>query len=319
MKRFLSFCLFFVFLAMLSTACAVPLIEEGSKLICPKYYIPGISVCRAKTDASILPDENELEYSAVFLQADEIGVYKDGSESYATYQGVGFHPTPADFVRVYKYGTQKMISDTSCTTEDETKCIGVLGNVTLKGQAKFSASYGIEYSMNYSTKEDLLELYEVGGLLPLMTEFNDYSRDTFRGSRDLDPKAWLDGTLTYDGVAVNWLEKLKKDPHMTGWKYHNLFSFKAVTVRYFEPDAAKQEEVSSGQAQDDMNLDRFIVRRDKFCSAYLAGSSYRLECERTFVCSEKDGACYFGGSVIPIEDLPTATPPAIEATPTTQP
>ncbi len=317
MKKWLW--IFLIVFVLSVAACAPATIEKGSVLICPKYYEPGISVCREKTDASVVAGQDEQEYRAAFLQADEIGVYKSDAESYAVYQGMGFHPTPADYVRIYKRGTQKLMSDMSCNPEDETKCIGVLGNVSLKDQAKFSASYGIEYSINFATQEDLRELYEVGGFLPLMTEFNDYSRDTFRNSRDLDPKAWLDGTLTYDGVAANWLAKLQGDPHMTNWKYFNLFKFETVMVRYFEPDAAKQEEVSSGQASEDMEFDRFISRRDKFCSAYPAGSSYRLECERTFVCSEKDGACYFGGSVIPIEDLPTATPPAIESTPTVTP
>lgn len=295
--------------------------EVGSVLVCPRNYDPGTSACTVKQTAEETVDLSlKQEMPAAYIGVGEVGVYRDTSETYAMYTNVGYNPTPAAYVRIYPKTQQSVISDiepTACGgTYNDVNCVKELGNVTLMGFQKFGSSYVLDYSYNFDTK-NLKAFYEVGGRDQLMKLFNDRSRDTFRDSKDIDPAKYISGEIGMPDVAENWLNKLKTSEYMTTWQYFSLFNFKDLSVRYFEPESVGTgDSGSSSQVLEDQAFTDFLTKKDLFCAQYTPGSSLRAECDRTFVCSQDNRTCYFGGAIIPSENI-TPTPEVIlEVTPT---
>ena len=301
-------------LLILLGACAPAAFEKGSTLICPKDYDPASSKCTVRLSAEETYDAlTSQELPAVRLGVDEVGVYRVNAEEYGIYEGVGYHPTPSDYVRVYTRQQIHIVSDidpNACGgTYNDFNCVKALSNVTLKGYQKFGASYALDVALDFSSQENLRLLYEVGGAAQLMVKFNDRSRDTLRDSTDIDPQKYISGEMKRPDVAAIWLEKLEKSKYMTDWQYFRLFKFEDLAVRYFEPEKSDSgDSGSSSQVLEDQEFQDFLHRRDLFCAQYEIGTSLRAECERTFVCSESNQVCYFGGAIIPIDQLPTATP-----------
>ncbi|HCQ30990.1 TPA: hypothetical protein DIU27_01210 [Candidatus Collierbacteria bacterium] len=303
----------FVLLIVLSLslgACGPKPFEIGSLLVCPKNYDPATSVCTEKKSANEKVDSEHQELPAAKLGVDEVGVYRVNTEMYGIYERVGYHPTPSDYVRVYSRQQIHVVSDidpNACGgSYNDFNCVKALSNVTLKGYQKFGASYALDVSMDFSSQQNLRLLYEVGGAAQLMVKFNDRSRDTLRDSTDIDPQKYISGEIKKPDVARIWLSKLESSDYMTSWQYFRLFKFEDLAVRYFEPE--KNDSASSSQVLEDQEFQDFLRRRDLFCAQYEPGTSLRAECDRTFVCSQTDNVCYFGGAIIPIDQLPTATP-----------
>lgn len=313
MRKLYWFLALVVLAGLVLSACgAAAPFEIGSVLVCPKNYDPGTSVCTEKQSAEQVVDLSlNQELPAAYIGVGEVGVYRNTSETYAMYTDVGYNPTPSTYVRIYPETQQSVISDidpVACGgTYNDVNCVKALGNVTLMGFQKFGSSYILDYSYNFDTK-NLKALYEVGGRDQLMKLFNDRSRDTFRDSKDIDPAKYISGEIGRPDVAENWLGKLKTSEYMTSWQYFNLFTFKDLSVRYFEPESTGAGgSESSSQVLEDQAFTDFLTKKDLFCAQYTPGSSLRAECDRTFVCSQDNKTCYFGSAIIPI-DLITATP-----------
>lgn len=320
MRKIIGLGIGMVLFALVISACTTPPFETGSKLICPKDYVPGSSVCKAKQTAGETVDATkEQEMDPVRLEVGQIGIYLLNPEKYAIYEGVGYHPTPTGYVRVYSKTQMSVVSDIdpqACGgAYNDSNCIKSLENVTLKGYQKFGASYVMDISFDFSTQENLRLMYEVGGPNPLMAKFNDRSRDTLRDSGDIDPEKYISGEIKKPDVATNWLNKLKTSKYMMSWQYFKLFTFDDLAVRYFEPEkSASGDSTSSSQVLEDQAFNDYLKKKDLFCKQYAAGSSLSAECDRTFVCSQTEKTCNFGAAIIPIDQLPTVTaePDSIE-------
>lgn len=302
-----------VLAGLILSACGPVPFEVGSKLICSKNYDPAISKCTLKKTADEAVDLSVYqEFDAVNLGVDQVGVYRADSETYALYQGVGYHPTPSNYVRVYSKTQMSVVSDidpNACGgTYNDFNCVKALSNVTLMGFQKFGASYALDLTFDFSSQENLRNLYEVGGPTQLMLKFNDRSRDALRDSTDIDPQKYISGEIKRPDVAKIWLNKLKTSDYMTSWQYFKLFKFNDLTVRYLEPETVGTgDSGSSSQVLEDQAFTDFLAKKDLFCTQYAPGSSLRAECDRTFVCSQDNKTCYFGSAIIPI-DLIMATP-----------
>lgn len=320
MRKLYELFVFVVLAALILSACGAPAFEVGSKLICPKNYDPATSKCTVKQSFGDTYDSNtQQELDAVRLDADQVGVYKENSETYGLYQSVGYHPTPKDYVRVYTSTQISIVSDIdpgACGgAYNDYNCVKALDNVTLQGFQKFGASYVLDVTLNFGTQENLKNLYEVGGPAQLMLKFNDRSRDTLRDSADIDPAKYINGELKKPDVAKIWLNKLKTSEYMTSWQHFKLFTFKDLAVRYFEPEkTGSGNSGTTSQVLEDQAFTDFLTKKDLFCAQYPLGSSLRAECDRTFVCSQNANLCYFGSAIIPVDQI-TPTP-RTETTPT---
>lgn len=330
MKRIPVVVIFIVLLLSITLSSCGPAtpapIEPGSIIICPKHYEPGVSKCRVKvsvTDVSATPQVNSLteqEYPALLLRSDQAAVYKSSSETYDAYRGAGYHPIPDVYAYTYPDVAIKIMADidpNACGgAHNESTCLSPKKNIVLKGQVKFESSYTWIVSFNLNDRTNYQLFYEAGGLQPLLKEFNERTRDIMRESGDLDPQGWLNQTLSYEAVAKYWRNKIENSEQMKSWPYFKLIKIVDLSVRYFEPMKMEAgSDVQSEEIKADQEFNNKLIRRDLYCAQYASGSYLRAECERTFECSETDKVCYFGGAIIPFEQItptpavpPTTTP-----------
>ncbi len=325
MKNQKSFLLFLGVLIVLSAvlgACGPQPLEQGSILVCPKHFEPGVSQCKEKEYTTDEVKLDEDSYPAVLLTADQIAVYKKNIEVYDIYRGAGYHPVPSDFGKVYTVETLTIMADidpAACGgTYNESTCLGPKKNIVLKGQVKFESSYTISLKLKINDQKAYELAYEAGGEQALLKLFNERSRDIFQNSGDLDPQDWLNLTLTKESVAENWKNKLLASDYMTSWKYYPLFDLEnaEIVVRYFEP--MKIDDASDTQSEaikQDQEFQEFLSRRDQFCGEFPAGSQERLECYATFVCYEVKCEALVNDTKIILDAITLEPTPVVTETP----
>lgn len=306
--------LFFALLslmAVLLAACGTPepyKLEENSKLFCPVRYQPGVSECQVKVMSNDPLPAGYEELDGVFLNYDQVGVVKtSGEETYAKLEGMKFHPYPSKAVKIYSKNTMTIVAsadnnEQKCGASWKVTCNDGLNNITLKGQAKFSSSFNLPFAFDFEREGNLRLFYEAGSYEELMKKANEKIRDTIKDSGDIDPASWLDGSLNYIKVGQIWDEKLKtKGYAFAEWPESALFVLGKFDVRYFEPIKAEGEVGAGSQAFAVNNEElQYIVNRDNACKDYRRGTSYRLECERSYDCAHGKNSCSFG-SIIPVE------------------
>ncbi len=300
--RLFSLCM--ISLIVLS-ACGAPNFVEGSKLVCPVVYDPETSTCEVGNTNS---DVNKEVVTAVYVGRYQNAVYIKRGGGYGVYSDVGYHSTPESWAHVYNIDLRTLetnIDPGECPEDVYTEeCVEALDGVNLKNNVKFDASFELDYKIIVNQETTAQLLYEAGGYVKLMTEFNERLRDLFRDSKTIDSQLWVDNALTNQEVAKIWYEKLLNDPYMTEWKYYHVFDFVELRVRYFEPAKVK-EDTSVNTNQENQEAEAFATQRAIACGDYTE-PTYRLECERTYFCTQ-DGSCYFGGGVIPVQTAPPVT------------